>query len=573
MSREEENKKTLIIMIFIAVIFIITVGVLIYSGAKNLSKNSSADSADVMKHPSQSANNTNVGESNEKQDSDGNQTVDVTLNNGNNPAEFDDVIVDENIKNREIEEINVVNTQTQQINVNDPFYAQIKSQINKQKNIEKVDVKNNYYPKDNYIKNATDNNGRLHIYNKKNIVVYVPEGEYYDPVMQAFVTYNAYFNGLLSFSATSDPAKSDIKIVLTDNLKDFNDGDVIGLGGPKRFDLNGNILYSELKLLNKNFHNGKSASKIQVYNTALHEIGHCIGIQGHSQNQNDVMYKGGHSDNNIQVFSPRDIETIKLMYSGRNDLITNALKYAKQEKLIENYNYALEEGHGADAYLKLADSYLAAKKYSEAIEAYNRALKQNPENPRIYKAIGSYYIDTKNYDRAVQYAKYGLLKSQTAEQRSKANAQIAYIYMKKNNFKEAVNYYNEALKQEVTDDYYNIYDDLSLVYEKSNNIDSAIEASKNAVKYAKTETDLANTNNNLGYYYNKKKNYTAAVKYYGRALDLKPNDKMYFINYLSNCYYLNNKNAAKEVYNKYIKNYKISSFSENEKILLDWAKN
>ncbi len=591
MVRKKDEQK---LLIKIGAIFILILAILIslvVIGIKNLDKNEKAvvDAGSLIKHNTGNEINNNekldVKTDNPADDKVENNINDVANSNdgskvldknGKFDVQLEEISVDDNIKKsineNKNKDINISNKITA-ADKSDPFYTQIKAQIKKQNQIETNDLKNNYYPKENYIKNAADNNGNIHVFKKKNIIIYVPEGDYYDPVMQAFVTYNAYFKGIVSFNATNDPDKSDIKIVLTDNLKDLIDGNAIGVGGPHKFDSNGNILYSELKILNKNFHTGNNASKIQVYNTALHEIGHCIGIQGHSSDVNDVMYKGGHSDKTLRVFSNRDIETIKLMYSGRDDLISGALKNAKREKLIENYNYALENGHGADAYLKLADSYLASNQYNEAIKAYNRALKLNPDNPRIYNAISNYYIKVKNYDSAIQYAKYGLTKAKTSEQRSKANSQIAHAYEKKNNYNQALTYYNEALKQNYIDDYYNIYFDMSLIHSNNKKYDNSIMALKKSLDYAKTDTERAKGNNNIGFNYNKKGNYESASKYYAKALTYEPSKKMYFINYLRSCYNLNNKKAASEAYKKYIKNYNQSSFNESDKAILDWAKN
>ena len=60
----------------------------------------------------------------------------------------------------------------------------------------------------------------------------------------------------------------------------------------------------------------RTLSKDEIYAVAVHEIGHAIGILGHSSNRNDIMYPttdiiGIHASN-------RDVNTIRQFYcSGK----------------------------------------------------------------------------------------------------------------------------------------------------------------------------------------------------------------------------------------------------------------
>ena len=333
--------------------------------------------------------------------------------------------------------------------LNDPFYSQIKSHMARYKNLPYNDILPSYYPKDNYIANAAREDGSIHIFKKNPILIYVPKNEYYDAIAQAFVTYNYQFKGLLSFKATDDPNKSDIKIVFTDKLSDLRDDErAIGVGGPKRHDKDGNITYSELTILNKN-NGGYNAGLIAVYNVILHEIGHCIGIAGHSPVPNDVLYKEESSTGNTKLkkFSSRDIETIKLMYSGRNDIISTLLRNVKNDKLHENIQYA-QNTNSSDAYLEVADSYYHMGKYDEALNAYKKAMEVNPNNPKIYLKLGNTYIKSKNYEQALYYLKYAVQKANTTSQKVIANDNIAYVYAMKKDYENAMNYYFTAMQTE-----------------------------------------------------------------------------------------------------------------------------
>lgn len=57
--------------------------------------------------------------------------------------------------------------------------------------------------------------------------------------------------------------------------------------------------------------------KNKIFSVALHEIGHALGITGHSEEKHDIMYKDDSA--NAQVYSKlsrRDINTVKKLYNG-----------------------------------------------------------------------------------------------------------------------------------------------------------------------------------------------------------------------------------------------------------------
>lgn len=413
-NNEEQNKQTrLILLICTAIIAIIIF--LIVLGFRNLDKTPDTNVDNLLKTPDISSNENS-----------------------------DDKISD--LENK-MSEKQKDSEESEKDKYKDPFYNQIRKQIKRQKHYGFNDLSYNYYPGENYINNAADEDGTLHIFKKNPIMIYVPKGEYYDAITQAFVSYNYNFKGVLSFKATDNPEESDIRIVLSDNFSSSSDlADAIGLGSPRRFDNEGNILYSELQILNQNHEGGYKPSMIAVYNTALHEIGHCIGILGHSSNPADVMYKSlsERDTKKLKEFSSRDKETIKLMYSGRNDYIANALKNAKQEKLQENIDYA-KESNNSDSYLNVADSYYSMKQYDKALEAYKKALKLNKNNYRIYIKLALCYEQAKKYDEQITFAKYAIKKSSTNEQRAFANIVVADGYVRKQEYEEALYYSYTAM--------------------------------------------------------------------------------------------------------------------------------
>lgn len=118
----------------------------------------------------------------------------------------------------------------------------------------------------------------------------------------------------------------------------------------------------------------------EVFNTALHELGHTLGIMGHSDNPEDIMYSmleepvsfyPSHSA--YQSLSLRDLKTLVLLYrikptiSNVRDLNSESFYYAPLilgsenailvRKLSEYQKYIIEYPNMASGYINLASVY------------------------------------------------------------------------------------------------------------------------------------------------------------------------------------------------------------------------
>ncbi len=60
---------------------------------------------------------------------------------------------------------------------------------------------------------------------------------------------------------------------------------------------------------------GQAASLAELYQTVLHEMGHALGLGGHSPDNGDIMYR---SIGKATGLSPRDRETMRLLYQRPN---------------------------------------------------------------------------------------------------------------------------------------------------------------------------------------------------------------------------------------------------------------
>lgn len=111
-------------------------------------------------------------------------------------------------------------------------------------------------------------------------------------------------NGCLKFRIVKSPKAANFRIYYVNSLQ----GRAVGLTS---FGYMGNYISNVNVYLLTNY-NGKAPTRNQMYAVTLHEIGHALGINGHSSNRNDIMYPdtsviGIHA-------SGRDYRTIQAMY-------------------------------------------------------------------------------------------------------------------------------------------------------------------------------------------------------------------------------------------------------------------
>ena len=177
--------------------------------------------------------------------------------------------------------------------------------------------------------------------------------------------------------------------------------------------------------------NGTFYTNSEVYNVILHELGHALGILGHSYSTEDLMYQQSQEYNPIfsrfrneyQYLTGSDQNTVNLLYrlvptiTDRTDFNKKDLIYAPiilgnteqmlNKKIAEYKNYIKKAPNLATGYINLATAYSEAKQYNKAINSLNKALEladSSNEKYIIYYNFSVIYLNINQPTRALEYA-------------------------------------------------------------------------------------------------------------------------------------------------------------------------
>lgn len=131
---------------------------------------------------------------------------------------------------------------------------------------------------------------------------------------------------------------------------------------------------------------GKPLSKEWVYHAMLHEIGHSIGISGHSPYQGDVMAQGAKYP--VAHLTQRDKNTARMLYqSYSRQPSAEEIRKAKEAELKDISKRMPNDIHSI---VDLGDEYMAAGEYELAAQNYNKALKIKESTDIYYRLVKAY---------------------------------------------------------------------------------------------------------------------------------------------------------------------------------------
>lgn len=240
--------------------------------------------------------------------------------------------------------------------------------------------------------------------------------------------------GFIKFAQVPNKSAADINILFKDFSGQCDQNSckfAVGYTEPT-------VAGQNLKQMTITFHKKKPSNieftPLELYNTALHEMGHALGIMGHSDNSNDVMYSNNNKTHDVyseyrsdfQYLSMRDLKTLALLYKlsptiiNSNDFENESYYYSPL--IIGNKNELLEK--------KLVEM----QKY---IEAY-------PNFATGHINIASIYSDMGNIDEALAHLNKAEELASNSDEKYLANYNKAVIYYNNHQYQAALKFANNA---------------------------------------------------------------------------------------------------------------------------------
>ena len=143
----------------------------------------------------------------------------------------------------------------------------------------------------------------------QNLKVYLNASAVDIPIIKkAYSIWQSRLNGKIKFTFVSDEAEANIVFKIVDNP----DVQIQGKTDYGVFKVFGDKKYLQKVYVNITV-NANANQSDMLLTSALHEIGHSLGIRYHSENKNDIMYYNANSTKSDNI-SQRDINTVKKIY-------------------------------------------------------------------------------------------------------------------------------------------------------------------------------------------------------------------------------------------------------------------
>ena len=210
------------------------------------------------------------------------------------------------------------------------------------------------------------------------------------------------------------------------------------------------------------------------------------------------------------------------------------------------------EGKSWQFYYDLGMSSYQARNYSEAIANFHKAIKINPQEPKIWNALGIAYMEVKEFEKAENSFKKAL---QLNPNYSEARMNLGILYMKQGKYDLALQYLQEAANDEFFEKKHIAFYHLAKVYKAIGNKKEYIHFLEKAVNYnplyLEAQLELAEAYKEVG-------EYEKAIRIYKQLIN-NGYDDPYILYRLAEIYYLmGDYQKARSIIKKLLYDYKLT---------------
>lgn len=243
-------------------------------------------------------------------------------------------------------------------------------------------------------------------------------------IKKAFDEWDKSFKGFFKFEFIEDSDDANILVDFDFTLDEKAKEDQLYVAAQTIPNIDGRFLKEMIITVNLFDTYGERVSDDQLYSTVFHEIGHALGVTGHSSDYHDLMYIKSSGE-----ITKRDIDTVKLLYLLAPDITnTNFAKIDTTQKIYApiiiggETDQDYEQYQKATVYLdkspdfsigwsELGDYYYKIKYYPKAIKSYLKAkelARSDNEKAVINYSLGIVYFTMKDYSHASDYLQKAL---------------------------------------------------------------------------------------------------------------------------------------------------------------------
>ena len=233
---------------------------------------------------------------------------------------------------------------------------------------------------------------------------------------------------------------------------------------------------------------------------------------------NDISKIEKDSNTDIQQIRAGDLQISKKDLSLKELALKGNEYYYKNEykKAIECYDKALKQDpNNFDLLFSKAYSLGELAKYNEAIEYYDKALKKKPSSADTLNNKGWVLIDLSKYDEAIEYIDKAL-RIKPGHVHALNNKVVSLYNLGK--YSEAISWYDKALK--IKPDYADALNNKGISLRKLGKYYEAIGCYDEALKINPNNALVLNNKGTALYNLGK---YTKAIRWYDKSLAIQPN--------------------------------------------------
>lgn len=420
--------------------------------------------------------------------------------------------------------------------------------------VQTATISNSFSQSDGYFQRiAMVSDGRITRFTDTPISIYPANadsiGNYLDDLKYAIKEWQDGSSGLVAFEIVDKPDGADILLSWSNKIEEYYREHPMGMAELHR--INQEKYYVEMQICLRDPITGKPLSNDQMKIVLLHEIGHAIGLWGHSKDKNDVMY---YASDKLHL-SENDISTVKTLYLYSNnhpihDLTISAIKedmeqnptdaglhyllamvYIDRKDYISGINLLKKcislNPEYYKAHIALASAYKAIGQEESAIAEYVELAKIRP-SAMIYNVIGVSYHENGDFDQAIKHIKKALELDRIYEP-AKRNLLTIYLasandYINKKMYDKAIYMLTEAIQ--TFPDKPEIPNLLGICYAEKGNYDEALRQYELAIRinpgFEIAKKNMASCYNNYGIQLARSGQWDSAILAYKKAIELFP---------------------------------------------------